>query len=106
MSDLSPLKEAGIILPEVQSLIYAALKVKHRVMGAIILATTEPIQYAAADLKFLITLALQSSSAIESALLYEKNIREAKEREEAMRRIYEVTNKFVPHEFIRSLGEV
>ena len=55
-------------------------------------------------MKFLITLALQSSSAIESALLYEKNIREAKEREEAMRRIYEVTNKFVPHEFIRSLG--
>ncbi|MEP7144448.1 MAG: adenylate/guanylate cyclase domain-containing protein [Ferruginibacter sp.] len=104
MGDLSPLKDAGLILPEVQSLIYAALKVKHRVMGAIILATTESIQYSAADLKFLITLALQSSSAIESALLYEKNIREAKEREEAMRRIYEVTNKFVPHEFIRSLG--
>jgi class 3 adenylate cyclase len=102
--DLSPLKEAGLVLPEVQSLIYAALKVKHRTMGAIILARTGTLQYSAADLKFLITLALQSSSAIESALLYEKNIREAKEREEAMRRIYEVTNKFVPHEFIRSLG--
>ena len=102
--DLSPLKEAGLVMPEVQSLIYAALKVKHRVMGAIILARTTPLLYSAADLKFLITLALQSSSAIESALLYEKNIREAKEREEAMRRIYEVTNKFVPHEFIRSLG--
>ncbi len=99
-----PLKEAGLVKPEVQSLIYAALKVKHRVMGAIILARTTPLLYSAADLKFLITLALQSSSAIESALLYEKNIREAKEREEAMRRIYEVTNKFVPHEFIRSLG--
>lgn len=104
VGDLSPLKEAGLVLPEVQSLIYAALKVKHRVMGAIILARTTPLLYSAADLKFLITLALQSSSAIESALLYEKNIREAKEREEAMRRIYEVTNKFVPHEFIRSLG--
>ena len=102
--DLSSLKEAGLVKPEVQSLIYAALKVKHRVMGAIILARTTPLLYSAADLKFLITLALQSSSAIESALLYEKNIREAKEREEAMRRIYEVTNKFVPHEFIRSLG--
>jgi adenylate cyclase len=102
--DLFPLKEAGLVLPEVQSLIYAALKVKHRTMGAIILARTGSLQYSAADLKFLITLALQSSSAIESALLYEKNIREAKEREEAMRRIYEVTNKFVPHEFIRSLG--
>jgi adenylate cyclase len=104
VGDLSPLKEAGLVLPEVQSLIYAALKVKHRVMGAIILARTTPLLYSAADLKFLITLALQSSSAIESALLYEKNIREAKEREEAMRRMYEVTNKFVPHEFIRSLG--
>jgi class 3 adenylate cyclase len=104
MGDLEPLKEAGLILPEVQSLMYAALKVKHRVMGAIILASTQPNQYSAADLKFLITFALQSSSAIESALLYEKNIREAKEREEAMRRIYDVTNKFVPHEFIRSLG--
>lgn len=104
LSDPGPLREAGLILPEVQSLIYASLKMNHRVMGAIILARTDSTQYAAADLKFLITLALQSSSAIESALLYEKNIREAKEREEAMRLIYEVTNKFVPHEFIRSLG--
>ena len=104
MGDLTPLKNAGLIQPDVKALIYAALQVKHRVMGAIILASREPIQYAAADLKFLITLALQSSSAIESAMLYEKNIREAKEKEEAMRRIYEVANKFVPHEFIRSLG--
>ncbi|SRR5579871_1003034 len=104
VGDLSALKNAGLIIPEVQSLIYAALKVKHRVMGAIILANTEAVQYSAADLKFLITLALQSSSAIESALLYERNIREAKEKEEAMRRIYEITNKFVPHEFIQSLG--
>jgi class 3 adenylate cyclase len=49
-------------------------------------------------------LALQSSSAIENALLYEKNIKEAEEREETMRRIYEVTEKFVPYEFIKSLG--
>src|SRR5450432_3186991 len=104
MDDLSLLKNRGLILPEVQSLIYAALKVKHRVMGAIILARTGSTQYSAADLKFLITLALQSSSAIESAILYEKNISAAKEKEEAMRLLYEVTNKFVPHEFIRSLG--
>jgi len=104
MSDLSPLKNAGLISGSVQSLVYAALKVNHRVMGAIILARETDEQYAAADLKFLITLALQSSSAIESALLYEKNIREAKEKEEAMRQILDVTNKFVPHEFIRSLG--
>ncbi len=51
------------------------------------------------------TLALQSSAAIESAMLYEKNIRQVKEREEAILRIHEVTKKFVPHEFIRSLGK-
>jgi adenylate cyclase len=37
--------------------------------------------------------------------LYEKNIQEAREREEAIRRIHEVTVKFVPREFIRSLGK-
>jgi hypothetical protein len=36
--------------------------------------------------------------------LYEKNIKEVNDREEAMRRIYEATNKFVPYEFIQSLG--
>ncbi|MBA2499090.1 MAG: GAF domain-containing protein [Chitinophagaceae bacterium] len=104
LSELSPLKKAGIIQPDVQSLIYSALKVNHRIMGAVILISTESNHYTAADLKFLTTLALQSSSAIESSLLYEKNIKEAKEKEEAMRKIYEVAGKFVPFEFIHSLG--
>jgi adenylate cyclase len=104
IDDISLLKDAGIVLPQVQSVLYSALKVNHRIMGAIILASNGPVQYTAADLKFLTTLALQSSSAIESALLYEKNIKEANEREEAMRRIHEVTRKFVPYEFIQSLG--
>jgi class 3 adenylate cyclase len=38
-------------------------------------------------------------------MLYEKNIREVREREEAILRIHEVTKKFVPNEFIRSLGK-
>ncbi|TMI96173.1 MAG: hypothetical protein E6H08_05180 [Bacteroidetes bacterium] len=62
------------------SLIYAAMKVKHRIMGAIILAGKNVDQYSAAHLKLLVTLALQSSTAIESAMLYEKNIREAREK--------------------------
>jgi class 3 adenylate cyclase len=105
ITDLSLLKERGIIESDVQSLIYAAMKVKHRIMGAIILAGKEVEQYSAAHLKLLVTLALQSSTAIESAMLYEKNIREAREREEAILRIHEVTKKFVPNEFIRSLGK-
>ena len=104
ISDSSFLQAAEIISPGIQSLIYAALKVQHRVMGALILASNEPVQYTASDLKLLTTLALQSSSAIESALLYEKNINEAIEREEAIRRVYEVTAKFVPYEFIDALG--
>lgn len=104
MSDLTPLSESGIIDSDVKSIVYAALKVKHRVMGAIILAGDKQMQYAASDLKFLTTLALQSSAAIESALLFEKNIKEAHDREEAMRRVYEITAKFVPFEFIGSLG--
>ncbi|MBD0333190.1 MAG: GAF domain-containing protein, partial [Chitinophagaceae bacterium] len=104
VSDTNSLIEEAVILPEVKSVIYSALKVNQRVMGVIILGTTDDMQYTAADLKLLTTLALQSSSAIESALLFEKSIREAKESEEAMRRVYEVTEKFVPYEFIGSLG--
>src|SRR6186713_15076 len=105
ITDLTLLKEKGIIDNDVHSLIYAAMKVKHRIMGAIILAGKKVEQYSAAHLKLLVTLSLQSSTAIESAMLYEKNIREAREREEAILRIHEVTKKFVPHEFIRSLGK-
>jgi adenylate cyclase len=105
ISDVSLLKEKGIIQNDVHSLIYAAMKVKHRIMGAIILAGRNEEQYSAGHLKLLVTLALQSSTAIESAMLYEKNLREVREREEAILRIHEVTKKFVPSEFIRSLGK-
>jgi len=105
MSDLSVLKEKDIITSEVQSVIYAAMKVKHRILGAIILGGIKVEQYSAGHLKLLVTLALQSATAIESAMLYEKNIREVREREEAILRIHEVTKKFVPNEFIRLLGK-
>ncbi|HEY1872160.1 MAG TPA: adenylate/guanylate cyclase domain-containing protein [Chitinophagaceae bacterium] len=104
ITDVSSLIQAGVLLPEVRSVIYSSLKVNKRTMGAIILSSNEWVQYIAADLKLLTTLALQSSAAIESAMLYEKNLREAKEREDAMRLVYEATGKFVPYEFIGSLG--
>ena len=104
LSDTTALQNAGIISPEIKSVIYSALKVKHRIMGAIIVADNEPDKYTAGSLKLLTTLALQSSSAIESSLLYEKNIREAQEKEAAMRRIFDATEKFVPYQFIKSLG--
>lgn len=105
LHDITLLKENHIIEGNVQSIIYAAMKVKHRIMGAIILAGKEQEQYSAAHLKLLVTLAQQSSAAMESAMLYEKNISEVRDREEAILRIHEVTKKFVPNEFIRSLGK-
>ena len=102
--DTEELKRTGIFHKELHSVIYAPLKVIQRVLGVLILGSRETIQYTAADLKLLTTLALQASAAIESSLLYEKNIREAKEREDAMRLVYEATGKFVPYEFIGSLG--
>ena len=104
VTDTSLLSEAGIILPEINSMIYSSLKVNDRILGAIILGCNESMPYTAAHLKLLTTLALQASAAIESALLYEKNIKESREREEAMRLVYEATGKFVPYEFIKSLG--
>ena len=89
----------------VKSLIHAPLKVQHRQMGCILLAHHDKIEYSAADLKLLTTLALQTSSAIESALLYERRIREAEERERAMREVHDITMKFVPYDFIKSLGK-
>ncbi|MEO6868239.1 MAG: adenylate/guanylate cyclase domain-containing protein, partial [Ginsengibacter sp.] len=104
VSDIGTIATAGIISTDIKSIVYSALKVKHRIMGAIILANTEADKYTAASLKLLTTLALQSSAAIESSLLYEKSIREAKEREAAMRKIFDASEKFVPYQFIKSLG--
>jgi class 3 adenylate cyclase len=104
VSDVASLQNAGIILSQTKSVIYSALKVKRRIMGAIILGCDEADKYTANSLKLLTMLALQSSSAIESSLLYEKSIREAEEREAAMRKIFDATEKFVPYQFLKSLG--
>lgn len=97
-------KEEGGETSNIEALLHAPLKIKNMEMGAIVLLSDQPVQYTAGELKLLTTIALQSASAIESALLFEKGIREAQEREEAIRKIHEVTTRFVPNEFLRSLG--
>lgn len=92
-------------LSNLSSLMYAPLKVKRSNFGLLMLARTEGEEFTAAELKLLTTIALQSATAIESARLYQRGLREAKEREEAIRRIHEVSTKFVPFEFIKSLGK-
>lgn len=92
-------------IKHLKSVMYAPLKVKHRNLGIMILGHQDPIDFTAAELKLLTTIALQSAAAIESAHLYEKGLKEAQEREEAIRKIHDVSQKFVPSKFITSLGK-
>lgn len=64
-----------------RSLVGAPLKVGERVIGVIVLGNATPGTYAAADLKLLNTLALQTATAIENARLFERTIQAARERE-------------------------
>ncbi len=92
-------------LASIRTLMYAPLKVKHHNLGLLMLARDNEEEFTAAELKLLTTIALQSAAAIESARLYEKGLREAQEREEAIRKMHEASTRFVPYEFIRSLGK-
>ncbi len=71
---------------KVSSLLCVPLKAKNNVIGVIVLHHETPIIYTAGDLKLLNTLASQAAPAIENALLYEKTIRDAKEREAGLQR--------------------
>ena len=70
----------------VGSLVCAPLKAKQVVIGVILLVNATPAVYTAAELKLLNTVASLAGPAIESAVIYEKTVREAKEREERLRR--------------------
>jgi signal transduction histidine kinase/CheY-like chemotaxis protein len=85
----------GSLDSKINSLVYAPLKVKQRMLGLIILFNEEKTLYRAADLKLLTTIALQAASAIESALLYKEIIEEAKSREEALRRVDKLKDEFL-----------
>jgi class 3 adenylate cyclase len=96
---------ANPALAHLKSVMYAPLKVKHRTLGMIVLGHDEEKEFTAAELKLLTTIALQSAGAIESAHLYQKGLKEARDKEEAIREMHEVSQKFVPNEFIKSLGK-
>ena len=92
-------------LQHLKSAMYAPLKVKHRTLGLVLLGHRDEVEYTAAELKLLTTIALQASTAIESAHLYQKGLKEVQDREEAIRKIHDASQKFVPSEFIKSLGK-
>jgi serine phosphatase RsbU (regulator of sigma subunit) len=65
----------------IASLICTPLRVKERVTGLIALSSSTPVSYAAAHLKLLNTLALQTASALENARLFERTVQAARDRE-------------------------
>jgi serine phosphatase RsbU (regulator of sigma subunit) len=65
----------------IASLICTPLRVKERVTGLIVLSSSAPATYVAADLKLLSTLALQTASAMENARLFERTVQAARDRE-------------------------
>lgn len=69
----------------IRSLICAPLTSKNEPLGAVVLVSQVPVTYTAGDLKLLTTLASQAAPAVEHALIYEKTLREAQEREERLR---------------------
>lgn len=69
-----------------RSLLCAPLISNNRTMGSIVIVSRVPVIYTAADLSLLSTLATQAAPAIENALLYERALREAQEREQQLRR--------------------
>lgn len=68
------------------SFLVAPLKAKDRVIGVMVLARESAQTYQAEDLKLLATVASEAAPVIENALLYEKAIREASEREERLKK--------------------
>jgi transcriptional regulator with GAF, ATPase, and Fis domain len=78
--------EPDEIYSSISSLVCAPLTANDRVLGLLVLVGEHAVTYTAKDLKLLNTLASQAAPAIEKALLYEKTVREAKEREERLQR--------------------
>ena len=66
------------INPSIESLIYAPLKVKEKVLGLIILFNEKADAYKAADLKLLTTLALQAGVSYRKRLALQRNHRRGK----------------------------
>lgn len=66
------------------ALLCAPLEARGSVLGVIVLASESSDVYSAGDLKLLSTLASQSAPIIENALMHERMLQEAKEREERL----------------------
>jgi adenylate cyclase len=66
-------------------LLFAPLKTKQTLLGALIITSDETVKYAANHLKLLVTLASLAASSMENALLHERTVREEKIRANLLR---------------------
>lgn len=64
--------------PTLSSVICVPMKLKDGIRGVLLIGSAEPVTYTAGDLKLMSNLALQTSTAIENAILYEKTLEAAK----------------------------
>ncbi|HEY4691366.1 MAG TPA: GAF domain-containing protein [Anaerolineae bacterium] len=87
---------ADIVAPagdeqRIECLVCAPLKARQQVIGVILLAAEASHTYTAGDLKLLIALAALVAPAIENASIFERAVREAREREARLQqRIHEL----------------
>jgi serine phosphatase RsbU (regulator of sigma subunit) len=72
----------GWAAPSFRSLLFAPLRAKQRTVGLIILMNDAGDPYAAADLKLLNTIALQTAAAIENSMICEEMVAAARYREQ------------------------
>jgi adenylate cyclase len=64
--------------PKLSSIICVPLKLKDQIRGILAIGSEESVAYTAGDLKLVTTLALQTATAIENTILYEKTLEAAK----------------------------
>lgn len=75
--------------PPLSSLICVPLRMKDRIRGLLVLGSAQPASYSAGDLKLMSTLGLQTATALENVILYEKTM-EAARAEALQQRLKEV----------------
>ena len=69
----------------VGAMISVPVKLPEKVLGVMNVSHAEPITYTASELKLMVAIAAQLAPAIESALVYQRQIEEAKAREEKLK---------------------
>lgn len=93
------------LLREQSAIMFSPLHIEGKVTGAILLENKNGQLYRPLDLKLLISLSMQTSSALESATLYEQQNINRQKKQRELNKVFEATQRFVPFEFLNALGK-